>query len=89
MRIFKQQIDLNLGASHYVDMPAGATILTTQLQYGVLCIWFLCDPTMHFARRRIVVYGTGHELPPNPGKYIGTVQLNDGGLILHVFDQTS
>lgn len=86
MKIFKRQIDLTKGSMHYMNLPLGATILTVQVQYGVPCIWFLCDPEAPVARRCIALYGTGHDVPPNPGKYIGTVQFNDGGLILHAFD---
>lgn len=86
MKIFKLQIDLTQGVKHYMNLPLGATILTVQVQYGVPCIWFLCEPEAPVARRCIAFYGTCHDIPPNPGKYIGTVQFNDGGLVLHVFD---
>jgi hypothetical protein len=86
MKIFKLSVDLNNGSSHYADIPAGATFLTIQLQLGVPCIWFLCDPDVPIARRRIDVYGTGHELPPNPGKYIDTVQFVNEGIVLHFFE---
>ena len=86
MRILKYPLDLRYGDLHNIIMPAGATILTVQVQYGVLCIWAMCDDRQSSETRHIALYGTGHMIHSNPGKYIGTVQLNGGGLVLHVFD---
>ena len=88
MKILKYPLDLRYGAIHPVDMPIGAIILTVQVQYGVPCVWALCDDALPKVRRHIVLYGTGQDLPNNPGKYIGTVQFNNGGLVFHVFDAT-
>lgn len=69
-----------------VTMPAGARILTAQLQGEALCLWALCDEQAPKVKRAIRIYGTGHPLPLNPGEYIATFQLNHGALIFHVFE---
>ena len=67
----------------HVFMPAGAEILTVQVQSGLCVMWAICDPGAHQVRRLIRIAGTGHPAPE--GKYIGTCQ--DGlGLVWHVFD---
>jgi len=70
-----------------VSMPAGARLLTAQMQHGSLFVWAIVDPSAPRVLRCIRVYGTGHELPANPGAYLGTVQMHDGALVLHVFDE--
>jgi len=32
-------------------------------------------------------YGTGHPVKDNPGRYIGTVQMLDGKLVFHLFEE--
>lgn len=78
------------------DIPAGAALLSVQLQNGGPTLWFLCDPEQPVKRRRVVVYGTGHvvEVALTPtidstaqqaaASYVGTYQLN--GYVWHVFD---
>lgn len=68
-------------------MPKGAEILTVQIQYGIPQIWALVNPDADLEVRHLVFYGTGHGCPDNPGKYIGTFQINAGSLIFHVFEE--
>jgi hypothetical protein len=69
-------------------MPHGAEILRLQLQDGRPCIWALVDDTFEdTATRTFATYGTGQELPENPGTYIGTYETIRLGLVLHVFEE--
>jgi hypothetical protein len=79
-----------------VKMPCEAKILTVQTQtkldeinrpYKTINIWAVCQTENKIVDRKIIMYGTGRELPENPGDYIGTVQLNDGQLVLHVYEK--
>jgi hypothetical protein len=70
-----------------ITMPVGAEILTVQVQHRVPCIWALVDPEAPKVDRYFRVAGTGHSLPENPGKYVGTFQQLEGNLIFHVFDR--
>lgn len=47
----------------------------------------LVDPTAPEERRYFDVYGTGHPMPADPGRYLGTAHLDNGALVLHVFDR--
>jgi hypothetical protein len=72
----------------YTVMPMGARILSVQVQYDKVCVWAIIDKRVTVnALRQIVPYGTGIQLPhANPGTFLGTVQLQDGHLVLHLFD---
>lgn len=71
-----------------VLMPAGARILSVQMQSGRPYLWALVDddaietPT----ERALAVYGTGQPIDDDPGHYVGTFQ--DGVFVWHVFDRT-
>lgn len=81
--IFKYK--LNHGTNE-IDMPDGAVILTAQIQYGEVCIWARCQTENPNVRRKFQFYGTGHSIPLNASKYIGTVQEMLGKLVWHVFE---
>lgn len=66
-------------------MPEGAVILSVQNQRDSLCLWAFCDPSAPLKSKKINIYGTGNPVPENPGRYIGTVQMDDGFLVWHVF----
>lgn len=72
------------------EMPKGAEILYVGEQGTDVCVWALVDPSIAATdRRAIEAYGTGHTMPANPGRYLGSVQLRNGpnnGLVFHLFD---
>lgn len=84
LRVFKFPLGVD-GVG--IPMPTGAKILSVQVQRGQPCVWVLCNPEAKPATRKLRVYGTGHELPDNPGTFVGTFQLEDGQLVFHVFDE--
>lgn len=81
--IFKYPLEL--AGVQSVRMPAGATILTVQLQAGVPCVWAITDSAQPKVSRRLLLVGTGHALPDDHGRYVGTFQP-PRGLVFHVFD---
>ena len=85
MVIWKEIIRLE--GRQTTPMPIGAKILTAQVQKNHICIWFLCAQTAFFEGRKFLVYGTGIPMPDNPGEYLGTFQLDEGNLVLHVFEE--
>ena len=84
MTIWKYQ--LMAGDKQTIDMPSGARPLCVQVQNGVPCLWALCDPSAPKEKRYFEVFGTGHIVTPGTRDYLGTVQLLDGALVLHVFE---
>ena len=69
-----------------IDMPHGAKVLSVQMQHGKPQLWALVDPGAKKYPRTFHVHGTGHDLPDEPGQYVGTFQMNGGGLVFRVFE---
>lgn len=70
-----------------VTMPVGAEILHVAAQHAVVCVWALVDPKAPHEERRLVVAGTGHPIPAERGRFLGTVLLHGGALVFHIWDQ--
>ena len=72
-----------------LEIPAGAEILTVQMQRGQPRIWVLVDTTVQKEIIKIHTAGTGHPVSDAVNlKYIGTYQSNDL-LVFHVFKETT
>lgn len=73
-----------------IPMPAGANILTVQVQNGNPFIWAMVDTEAPTERVSIRVYGTGHSIGERSNlEYIGTFQSMYGGnLVFHVFKES-
>jgi hypothetical protein len=83
-RVFKYSLafeDINI-----LEMPVGAEILCAQTQRDTPCIWALVDPFAPRTKRRFRVAGTGHPIEDAIKAYIGTVQIDGGSLVFHVFE---
>ncbi len=84
MRIWKFQLELT--DRQTLSMPIGAELLTIQVQRDVPQLWALCNPDAEKEPRTIAIYGTGHLVPNEYGKYIATFQISNGALIFHAFE---
>jgi hypothetical protein len=67
------------------DVARDAVPLAFQLQRGLPCLWM--EVTPHAPRRDLCTFeltlvGTGQNVPDG-GRYVGTVQLQGGDLVLH------
>ena len=69
-----------------IVMPEGAKIHFAAVQYGVPTIWAEVDLGVPLVERKIRVYGTGWQIPGDPGRYIGTFMMYDGHEIYHAFE---
>lgn len=67
-------------------MPADAEILTVQVQQGKPQVWVLLDPRAAVVKVALTTYGTGQPIPDDPGKYVGTYQIEYMGLVFHVYE---
>jgi len=70
-----------------LSMPEGAKVLSVQVQKEEAQLWALVDSLANKETRHFITYGTGHQIPDNPGTYIGTFQFKNMGLVFHVFEQ--
>ena len=85
-RIFKWALTPGSTGLH---MPAGAKVLTVQMQGNEPQLWALVDPEQPNERRTFEIHGTGHSVPENPGEYLATFQMDGGSLVWHVFEATN
>lgn len=69
-----------------IEMPIGAKILDVQEQFDKPYMWALVDKFAPKESRTFMCYGTGHNIPDDPGEYIGTFQMHGGGLVFHLFE---
>jgi hypothetical protein len=77
-------------AINAIELPVGAQVLTVQMQGSNPQIWALVDLDEKAVElRKFYIYGTGDQMPDNPGQYIGTFQMKDLGLVWHLFEQSS
>ena len=72
-----------------LELPKESKLLKIDIQYDKPCLWFLLDPSNEKEYRMFVTYGTGHDVPDEPGQYVGTFFMNGGSLVFHVFETTS
>ena len=70
-----------------LDLPLNSEILSVKEQFGGICIWVKVDlGESTLESRKFVIYGTGHKIDKDNLKFIDTVLLFNGGLVLHVFE---
>lgn len=70
-----------------VEMPFESEILCCDVQAGQMYLWAKVNPENPIRPRQIAIYGTGHPMANCDLKYIGTVQLEKGSLVFHVFER--
>jgi hypothetical protein len=90
MRIFKYILPTLISPAYaVVPMPMFAQILSVSKQIQdnceQICIWAAVEPTNSIVNRRFNIYLTGDE-GPFLGKFLGTVLLQDGAFVVHVFE---
>lgn len=67
-------------------MPAGAEILSVQIQGDAPQMWVLVDPNQPPETRAFRSFGTGHPVDAEIIAHLGTVQFDGGELVFHVFE---
>ena len=73
--------------SSQIMAPRGSRVLCVQAQHGTPRLWVEVYPDEPVEPYPLAVYGTGHEIPDDPGRYIGTFQIDDGAFVFHVYDK--
>jgi hypothetical protein len=66
-------------------VPQGAQFLSAHVQKGKLAVWAIVIPDNPPCHRRLLVVGTGVNLPPGQVEYLGSVTEQNAELIWHVF----
>lgn len=84
-QIFKFRLDSGVGNTHVLRMPKGSTILSVQEQYEKPTLWVSCPSGKEDEDRRFRLVLTG-DTHPTDWKHVGTVLLNRGAFVLHIFE---
>ena len=79
------KVILEIVDTQKIEVPQGSKVLSVGMQHGKLAMWFLTDPESTVCMSPVRIYGTGHSDDDDPGTYYGSVQLNGGNLVFHVF----
>lgn len=86
-RIFKYAINLNMRTQPLMTAK-DARILSVQMQHGECQLWAIVDKDAPRVTRRIEVLPTGAVVENEADlAFLGTVQVDGGGLIFHVFER--
>jgi len=83
-QIFKYQLASQLNP---IKLPIHSKVLSFQAQNNNPCIWVMLDPMQtETEERTFILVPTGIKFFEGDSKYIGTTQLNDGGIVFHLFE---
>lgn len=83
--IYKYELEVE--DKQEIRMPKGAKILSVQTQHGNPCIWTLVDNSEYHEIRTFIMHGTDHPCEESDLIFIGTIQMIDGNLVFHIFEQ--
>lgn len=81
------KFELKLTDEQTIVVTEDARILSAQMQFDKLCVWVRLNPQTPQQQRRIFVHGTGHDVSHYAGRHLGTVQIGNGTLVFHVFEE--
>lgn len=70
----------------HLDIPEGGKPLAVHVQRGQPCMWVQVTPDAPMTLRIFAIYGTGHQMPDDPGTFIGTYLVDGGALVFHLFE---
>lgn len=84
MKIFKYPLEVT--DMQEIRAPIGMKPLSVQVQKKTLCLWAAVDSSKSDVMHTVHIYGTGHDVDDHvKDHFVGTVQMMDGDLVLHVF----
>lgn len=85
--IYKYELQFPVGKGRFMA-PTGGRPVSFQLQLGRYVVWMEVNEQNHDAQYEWGVYGTGHQIPPDSGEYVGTVQAAYS-LVWHLYMKES
>lgn len=86
--IHKYDFDPTTNGIVTIRLPKGAEILSVGTLYGKPqpYVWALHEIDAKKVDRKFRVYGTGHPIPEDNLKFIGTIQVHNGDIVHHLFE---
>lgn len=90
MKVYKYPLDTAASNPVEVSLPEGAKLLHVDYQYRDFTLWALVDDRdwVQKEKRRVLVVGTGHDIPfdEHQLRHISTVMVEGGRLVFHAFE---
>lgn len=83
--IWKFGLNVERTLQTILDIPAGAKFLATSNQYESVAAWFEVDPFADTEARTFRLVLTGESPVPN-STHLGTVLLDQGAFVVHVYE---
>jgi hypothetical protein len=81
---------LTVAGQQVVQMPVTARVVHVAAQHGVPTVWALHSEPAASEPRRFFIFGTGHTfdrmIDGHDLEHRGSVLLQSGGLVLHIFE---
>jgi len=88
--ILKETADYRGHEEHIkINIPCLAEILKVDECEGKLVVWALVDISLSLEARHFVIYRDEQAMLADHGHYCGTVQMNGGKVVFHVFDKNN
>lgn len=85
-RIFKYELQPKV--IQEIDIHADAMILHVHEQFGAMCLWAAVNPDAPVVKKKFAVIPTGRvDIELAEMDYIGTVHMQGGSLVFHVFQE--
>lgn len=73
-----------------INLPVGAEVLSISNErvntHIEIEMWAAVDTNRPLVTRQFAVVGTGHAMPEGSAKFIGTVMVDNGEYVFHVFE---
>lgn len=82
--------ELGIDEKQELEVPKGAQFLCLQLQHGNQQAWFIVDPDEPKKETRTILCVRTNGSLVHGGamkSYLGTIQLHEGYIVLHYFEQ--
>lgn len=80
------KFSISLYEPTFIDIQKDARLLCVKEQKNMICAWFLVDLTKEKITRTFIAYVTGYPFDDTLLDYAGTVLLDNGGFVAHVFE---
>lgn len=85
-QVFKQNLEVI--STQTITLPKNAKILCVKEQYDKLVLYFEQDTEVSPHKEvKIIIVGTGHQLPELKLEFLDTVMVFGGQLVWHVYKE--
>ncbi len=72
-----------------ISVPINHKVLSVGNQDDKVCVWIEVNTRHKLSDKVFEVYCTGQQIPDGNRKFIGTVLLDSGCFVLHVYERLS